>query len=120
MSKTALKPEAVEQEVPAPPAAPVATKPKAEYPVPYYNPITIDERFVKGDSVYTLRFRNGRFLAQNSEEEQAVRNALSLYGKDKPDLWRGDDMKKMWTCKKSGFTTGNEAAKEAYQESRDN
>lgn len=119
MSKTLVKPEAVEQEVPAPPAAP-AVKPKKEYPVPYYNPVTIDERFVNGDSVYPLRFRNGRFLARNEEEEQAVRKALSLYGQDKPDLWKGDDLNKMWTCKKTGFTTGNEAAKEFFQESREN
>ncbi len=120
MAKQDVKAEAVEQEVPAPPQAPVKTKAEPRYPVVYYNPMVIDERFVKGDSVYALRFRLGRFVASNEEEEQAVRKALSIYGPDKPDLWKGDDMRNLWTCKKTGFTTGNEAAKETYQERREN
>lgn len=117
MSKHSLKHATEEQEIPAPPAP----KPEAKvskYPIAYYNPIIIDERFVIGDGLYRQRFRNGRFIATNEEEERAVRAALAIHGKDKPDRWMGDDMRKTWTCNKTGFTTANENAKDDYQDRR--
>ena len=86
-----------------------------EYPIPFYNPFIIDERFAMAGSTYKLRFANGRFFARNSEEVEAVANALRIYGDEKPTRWRGDDRKSEWVCKKCGFRTMNDNAKEDHE-----
>lgn len=89
--------------------------PASEYPIPFYNPIVIDERFAMPGSSYRLRFANGRFFARNSEETEAVSAALRFYGADKAEQWRGDDRKSEWVCKKCGFRTMNDTAKEDHE-----
>lgn len=89
--------------------------PEGEYPVPYYNPFVIDERFTMEGQTYKQRFANGRFIATDSALEEAVRNALRAYGRDKPDRWRGDDRRTEWTCKKCGFRTRNDNAKDDHE-----
>lgn len=85
------------------------------YPVPYYNPVVVDERFALEGQTYKLRFAGGRFVARDAAEEAAVRNALRAYGKDKPDRWRGDDRRTEWVCKKCGFRTRNDNAKDDHE-----
>lgn len=101
----------------APVAAPAPPNPElaSAYPVPFYNPIVIDERFAMPGSTYRLRFANGRFFARNSEEAEAVSNALRFYGADKPTRWRGDDRTSEWVCKRCGFRTMNDTAKEDHE-----
>lgn len=85
------------------------------YPVPYYNPAVVNERFAMDGQTYKLRFANGRFFARDEREETAVRNALAAYGSDKADRWRGDDRKTEWVCKKCGFRTRNDNAKDDHE-----
>ena len=97
------------------PARTAVAEPETGYPVPYYNPRCIDERFAMEGQTYRLRFANGRFIATNDQEEMAVRNALAIYGRDKADRWRGDDRKTEWVCKKCGFRTRNDNAKDDHE-----
>ena len=94
---------------------PQEAKPEGEYPIPFYNPIVIDERFAMPGSTYRLRFANGRFFARNSEEAEAVSAALRFYGEGKAEQWRGDERKSEWMCKKCGFRTMNDSAKEDHE-----
>lgn len=103
----------VKTSAPVPP--PVVATSDPEYPVPFYNPRVIDERFSMPGTAYRLRFANGRFIARNPEEADAASNALRFYGADKPDLWRGDDRKSEWVCKRCGFRTLNDNAKEDHE-----
>ena len=98
------------------PASPAPADLPSDYPVPYYNPIVIDERFAVPGSSYRLRFAAGRFVARNSEEAEAVTNALRIYGADKVERWRGDDRKSEWMCKQCGFRTRNDNAKEDHED----
>ena len=106
--------ETIEIDAPALEAAPEEER-DAGYPVPYYNPAVINERFAMDGQTYKLRFANGRFIARDGREETAVRNALAAYGRDKADRWRGDDRKTEWVCKKCGFRTRNDFAKDDHE-----
>lgn len=99
------------QEAPQPD---VAAAPRKFEPVPYYNPKILDERFLVGGSPYHHYFNRGKYVPTNETEERAVRAALRAHGPDKPDRWRGDD-RKLWTDRRTGFTTGNEAAKDDFE-----
>lgn len=92
-----------------------APEPKAEYPVPYYNPRVIDERFAIPGQSYKARFAAGRYVAAGKAEADAVEAALRAWGSDKPERWKGDDRKSEWTCKKCGFRTRNDNAKEDHE-----
>ena len=93
-------------------------RPAGEYPVPYYNPIAMDERFQDVPDqplgprvrVSYQSFRNGVFLAQNANQERVVRLALRGWGPDKPDRWKGDDLDEMDSCKVCGFRSFNRKA----------
>ena len=99
----------------APGAAAATVQPEDGWPVPYYNPVVVDERFAMEGQTYKLRFANGRFFARNEQEETAVRNALAAYGPRAADRWRGDDRKSEWVCKKCGFRTRNDHAKDDHE-----
>lgn len=94
-------------------SAPAATG--AEYPVVYYNPRVMEERFSISGNSYMHRFRYGRYVATDATGEAAVRQALAAWGADKPDRWKGDDMRREWQCKKCGFRTRNENAKDDHE-----
>lgn len=98
-----------------PPAATAVLEREDGYPVPYYNPFIVDERFALEGQTYKLRFAAGRFVARDAAEEAAVRNALRVHGRDKADRWRGDDRKSEWVCKKCGFRTRNDNAKDDHE-----
>lgn len=98
----------------------VADQEPAFEPVPYYNPIVTDERFLILDGPgHMRRFHAGRFVPQSAAEETSVRAALRRYGPGKADRWRGDDMNKEWVSKKGDFRTRNEDAREDYETHRD-
>jgi hypothetical protein len=86
-----------------------------EFPVSYYNPKVLNERFYVAGNPYPQRFTNGRFVARNVAEETSVRAALAAYGRGKPDRWRGDDRSKEWVHRATGFRTFNEAAREDFE-----
>ena len=93
-------------------------RPDGEYPIPYYNPITMDERFQDtpeqslgpGVRVGYQSFRNGVFYAHDAQQERIVRKALLGWGPDKPDRWKGDDLSEMESCKSCGFRSFNRRA----------
>lgn len=78
---------------------------------PYYNPRILGERFKVGEGPMApfVPFRNGRFVPENAEQEDAVRRALRAYGPDKPERWKGDD-RPLWRCRRCGFHSGNSRA----------
>ena len=89
--------------------------PDERYPMVFYNPIIPDERFyIEGDG-YPRRFMDGKFIANNSVEEDAVRAALAVHGAGRSDRWRGDDRKTEWVCKKCNFRTFNSEAQEDHE-----
>lgn len=90
-------------------------EPKVEYPIPYYNPRVIDERFAVPGQSYKARFAGGRYVATTKADADAVEAALKAWGPDKPERWKGDDRKSEWTCKKCGFRTRNDNAKEDHE-----
>lgn len=94
-----------------------AAAPEGEprYPVPYYNPVIVNERFALDGQSYKLRFANGRFVARDENEERAVRAALAVHGRGRADRWRGDDRRTEWTCKTCGFRTRNDNAKDDHE-----
>ena len=93
-------------------------RPPGEYPVPYYNPIAMDEQFTDipegeikpGTRINYQVFRNGVFYAWNEHQESVVRLALRGYGPDKPDRWKGDDLHEMESCANCGFRSYNRKA----------
>ena len=93
-------------------------RPAGEYPVPYYNPYAMDEKFQEvpeqplapGVRVGYQSFRNGVFLAHDADQERVVRLALRGWGPDKPDRWRGDDLDEMESCAQCGFRSFNRKA----------
>jgi hypothetical protein len=85
------------------------------YPISYYNPKVLNERFYIPGNPYPMRFTNGRYVAKTAQEELAVRKALAAYGRLKPDRWRGDDRSKEWVHRSTGFRTFNEAAREDFE-----
>ena len=113
MAMRVRKPDGQVIEIEAP--APESAAHGGEYPVPYYNPAIPDERFAMEGQGYKLRFASGRFIANDPAQEEAVRNALKIHGRDKPDRWRGDDRRSEWVCKKCGFRTRNDNAKDDHE-----
>ena len=105
-------PEKVQEDAPEPEV--VVAAPQKFIPVPYYNPKVLDEQFLVGGSPYKHYFNRGRYVAKTEVEEAAVRAALRAHGPDKPDRWRGDD-RKPWTDRRTGFSTGNENAKDDFE-----
>jgi hypothetical protein len=112
--------------LPEPDAKPAPAKkeevPASPYPIPYYNPKVIDERFYVMNSPYAQRFVLGRFVARNATEEASVRACLSAYGRDKPDRWKGDDSngtldprRVEFVCRHTGFRTFNDNVKYDYE-----
>ncbi len=89
--------------------------PTSEYPKVFYNPVIPDERFfIEGDG-YPRHFVAGKFIANNSTEEEGVRAALAVHGKGSADRWQGDDRKTQWNCKKCSFSTYNSEAQEDHE-----
>jgi hypothetical protein len=83
----------------------------SEYPKVFYNPRVIDERFRVIGSPYNKRFVQGRFVAEDANDEASVRGALRAWGVDKADRWCGEDRTQEWVCKKCGFRTFLDQAK---------
>lgn len=99
---------------PSPPLRPLNTG-EDGYPVVYYNPLIPDERFRVPGSGGHEKFVGGRYVAIDAAREQAVRNALVAHGRDKPDRWKGDDLRREWTCKHCGFHTANLNAQDDHE-----
>lgn len=97
------------------PTEKVEASPETGYPKTFYNPIVIDERFYMPGSAYPVHFASGRYVAVDSATEEGVRSALAIYGKDKPERWHGDDMKREWVCRQCGFRTRNTDAQDDHQ-----
>ena len=97
------------------PAQPMPAPAADTYPVVYYNPRVPDERFVRTSGSYFHRFVNGRFVATNAVEEEAVRAALRRHGPNAADRWRGDDMEIEWVSDNGSFRTFNKAAALDYK-----
>jgi hypothetical protein len=95
---------------------PVTVPVPSPYPVVYYNPKIIDERFFVEGNPYAVRFTSGRFVARDAVEEKSVRAALAAYGRNKPDRWRGDDRNKEWVDRSTGFRTFNDAVKDDFEQ----
>lgn len=91
---------------------------EGQYPVSYYHPIIPDLRFKVEYQAQPYRFMGGRFVANDPTEEEAVRRTISYYGKDKPERWKGDDMKREFTCRHCNFRTFNSNAQEDHQNAR--
>lgn len=96
--------------------------PASPYPIPYYNPKVIGERFYVMNSPYAQRFVLGRYVARDATEEASVRACLAAYGKDKPDRWKGEDAngaidprRVEFVCRHTGFRTFNDFAKYDYE-----
>ncbi len=104
--------------------------PEVFTPTPYYNPASPSEKFsrtvvdpITGSrtvtDAYALQFSQGRYVAHTAADEDAVRAALRAYGPLAPDRWRGDDRRNEWICKKCGFRTFNENAKDDHEDRHD-
>lgn len=93
----------------------VEAEPGSAFPKVFYNPIVIDERFYMPGSAYPVHFAAGRYVATDDGTEEGVRAALATYGKDKPERWSGDDLKREWVCRECGFRTRNSDAQDDHQ-----
>lgn len=85
------------------------------YPVTYYNPRIMNERFYVIGSPYPQHFVNGMFTCNNPNDEASVRKALAAHGRDKADRWRGNDRRLPWKDKATGFTTLNDNARYDFE-----
>ncbi len=97
---------------------PVPDAPPANaYPKVFWNPIVPDEKFRVGADVSPFAFANGRFVAVDENQEQAVRAALRGYGPDKADRWTGEDRRSEWACRHCAFRTFNSDAQDDHERS---